>query len=106
MRRYLCRATFAVYVAAQVGCAVTPAAPPKIEGRVSAVSPQDIQDAITVVERDMRHDYWIVYPIRRVEVHDANLIRITYDRGDYTRTTTVYRVNGRWSLPAERIVVL
>ena len=106
MRRYLHRAAVAVYIAAHVGCAVTHAAPPKIQGRVSAVSRQDIQDAITIVQRDMRHEYWIVYPIKSVEVRDANLIRITYDRGDYTRTTSVYRVNGRWSLPAERVIVL
>ena len=106
MRRHVCRAVFAVYVATLVGCVVTSAAPPKIEGRVSAVSRQDIQDAIAVVEREMRHDYWIVYPIQRVEVRDANLIWIVYDRGDYTRTTPVYRVNGRWSLPAERVIVL
>jgi hypothetical protein len=96
----------AMWVTALVGCVVTTAPPPKIEGRVNAVSRQDIQDAIAVVERDMRHEYWIVYAITKVEVRGRNSICITYDRGDYYRTTCVDRVDGRWSLPAERVRVL
>jgi hypothetical protein len=88
----------ALQIAALAGCATTTAPPPKIEGRVDSVSRSDIQTAIRLVEDDMRHDYWIVYPIDRVDVRNHNEIVVVYSRGDYIHSIPVERIHGVWMI--------
>jgi len=80
---------------ALMGCAVATAPPPTLEGRVDSVSQRDIKEAIALVEREMRHDYWIVYPIDRVEVRNHNEIWIIYRHGTYEHSTQVLRIHGQ-----------
>jgi hypothetical protein len=98
MRSSLLRLFMALQIVAWFGCAETTPPPPKIEGRVGSVSQSDIREAIGLVEHDMRHDFWIVYPIDRVQVRDHNEIVVVYSRGNYIYSVTVQRIHGVWSI--------
>jgi hypothetical protein len=107
MRRLALQLFMALQVVAWAGCAATTVPPPpKIEGQVGSVSKSDIQQAIRLVEDDMRHDFWIVYAIDRVEVHNHNEIVVVYSRGNYVHSITVQRVHGLWTVDKRVQVVV
>lgn len=81
------------------GCAATTApSPTKIEGRLGSVSKSDIEQAIRLVEDDMRHDFWIVYAIDHVAIHSRDEIVVFYSRGNYTSSIIVQRIHGVWTI--------
>jgi hypothetical protein len=79
-----------------VGCAAPP--PPKIEGHVSSVSANDIQEIIELVHRDVKR-YWNIIPIQRIEIRDHNHV-VVYCQDEYNNyIIPVTREHGAWSLP-------
>jgi hypothetical protein len=84
-----------------VGC-VTP--PPKMEGRVSSVSPKDIEEITVLVRRDMVRDFWHVVSIDRIEVRDHNNVVVYYQNENNNYTVPIERVHGVWTLPRVTVV--
>jgi hypothetical protein len=77
---------------------------PKIEGRVSSVSPKDIEEITALVHRDMVRDFWHVVPIDRIEVRDHNNVVVYYQNENNNYTVPIERVHGVWTLP--RVTVM
>ena len=79
-----------------VGCAAPP--PPKIEGHVSTVSANDIQEIIELVHRDTKRGFNII-PIQRIEVRDHNHV-VVYCQDEYeSNIVPVTREHGAWTFP-------
>lgn len=52
----------------------------------------------------MQHDFWIVYPIDRVDIRGRDEIVVGYLRGDYGHAITVQRIRGVWTILRVRVV--
>ena len=79
-----------------VSCAAPP--PPKIEGHVSSVSANDIQEIIELVHRNTKRGFNII-PIQRIEIRDHNHV-VVYCQDEYeNHIIPVTREHGAWTFP-------
>ena len=105
----LMRSLLLLFIALQLsGCAVRPVPPfpePRIEGRVKAVSRDDIRIVTAFAQRDMRHELGWAVPIERIHVHDRDHVAVDYSYGGYTHSLPMKRVNGVWVPPPLGVTV-